>query len=149
MRARDVLDPILSHAKASGRLDAVEGHEPKSAPRSGITGAAWIQSIEPLRASGLNSTTVRIVVEFRFYTSMTQKPEDRIDPAMTDAVLDLGRRIVGDYTLGGVAKDIDVRGTHGVSMTTQAGYVEHDGRLLRVYTLRIPVIVNDVWEEAP
>lgn len=149
MKARDVLDPILSHAKASGRFDNVDGHEPKSAPRHGLTAAAWIQSIDPVRASGLISTTVRIVVEVRLYSSMLQKPEDRIDPTMTDAVLDLGRRVVGDYTLGGVAKDIDVRGTHGVPMSTQAGYIEQDGKLLRVYTLRIPVIVNDVWEEAP
>lgn len=149
MKARDILDPIISHAKATGRFDAVEGHEPKSAPRTGLTGALWVQSIEPVRASGLNSTTVRVLVEFRLYTSMLQQPEDRIDPAMTDAVLDLGRRLVADYTLGGVAKDIDVRGTHGVGLTTLAGYIEQDKKLLRVYTVRIPVIVNDVWEEAP
>lgn len=145
---RRVLDPIISHGKALGRLDVVTGHEPKSAPRGKLSAAVWVQSTDPVTSSGLNSSSIRIVVQARIYASMTSEPQDAIDPDMTNAAIEWVARLNGDLDLGGAARTIDVRAIHGVGLGAQAGYIEQDGRLFRVYTLTIPVLVNDVWTES-
>lgn len=145
---RAILDPIISHGKTLGRLDVVSGHEPKAAPRGRLTAAVWVQSTDPVPSSGLASTSIRIVVQARIYASMTSEPQDAIDPDMTNAAIEWVARLAADLQLGGAARNIDVRGQHGVGLGAQAGYIEQDGKLFRVYTLTIPVLVNDVWTES-
>ena len=98
---RRVLDPIISHGKALGRLDVVTGHEPKSAPRGKLSAAVWVQSTDPVTSSGLNSSSIRIVVQARIYASMTSEPQDAIDPDMTNAAIEWVARLNGDLDLGG------------------------------------------------
>lgn len=145
-----ILDAVVSHALASGHFEAVNGHEPQSAPTTGgLTAAVWADRITPVRTSGLASTSVLVVLNVRLYTSAVQEPADAIDPALITAVDTLCAAYVGDYTLGGLVRAVDVRGQHGQPLDVRAGYIQQDGALLRVLTIALPLVVNDLWEEAP
>ncbi|MET7441190.1 hypothetical protein ACFYQQ_01235 [Streptomyces sp. NPDC005496] len=143
-----LLDAAISHASASGHFDLVNGHEPvHPAATGGITGAVWVDRIVPVRSSGLDSTTCLVVLNVRLYTSAQQLPLDAIDPNVVAAVDALCAAYVGDFTLGGLVRQIDVRGIHGQSLEVRAGYLQQDGSPQRVMTIWLPCIVNDLWEE--
>lgn len=141
-----ITDAVVSHAAASGWFERVNGHEPQNAPGHGLTAAVWMDRLGPV-GSGLAATTGRLVYNVRLFTPMTQEPADAIDPNLTAACDALFRAYVGDFTLGGLVREVDVRGSQGVGLEARAGYIEQDGALLRVYTITLPVIVNDLWDE--
>ena len=144
-----IFDALVSHAQAIGHLEQVNQHEPKSAPAGLLTGAIWNQETRPIRASGLASTTVAVVFMVRIYKNMISEPQDAIDPEVMAAMDALMAAYVGDFTLGGLIKNIDVLGAHGPSLAARAGYVPQDGRLYRVVDIVVPCIVNDLWTQAP
>jgi hypothetical protein len=55
---------------------------------------------------------------------------------------------IGDFTLGGLVRNVDVRGADGAPLDGQAGYLKQDEVLYRVFTITLPVVVNDAWDEA-
>lgn len=145
-----IIDAVVSHALASGRFERVNGHEPRNPPGVGATAAVWVDLIEPARLnSGLNQTTARLVLNVRIYTSTLSEPQDAIDPAVIGAVSTLMAAYSGDFTLGGLVRNVDLLGQAGNPMAAQAGYLQQDGRLYRVMTISLPLIVNDVWGQAP
>lgn len=144
-----ILDAVVSHAMASGHFEQVNGHEPQNAPSLGLTAAVWADSVQPVRASGLDSTTVRLAFNVRLYTASQSEPADAIDPALIAAVDDLCAAYIADFTLGGLVKQIDVLGAHGIPLLVRAGYIQQSGATYRVMTITLPVIVNDLWEQAP
>lgn len=144
-----ILDGVESHAAQSGWFERVNGHEPKSAPTTGgLTAAVWIDSIAPVLSSGLSSTTGRLLVMVRLYSPLSD-PEDAVDRTLMAAVSALFGAYCGDFTLGGLVRQVDVRGAHGVALSARAGYLEQDSAVFRVFTISVPLIVNDLWEEAP
>lgn len=149
--ALDILgltDAVVSHAMASGRFETVNGHEPKSAPTvGGLTAAAWSDRVTPVRSSGLDSLSVLLTFNVRIYGSADQQPLDAIDPNMLAAVDDLCRAYSGDFTLGGLVRQVDLLGIHGQPLDVRAGYLQQDGALYRVMTIALPVVVNDLWDE--
>ncbi len=84
----------------------------------------------------------------RLYSPLSE-PEDAVDRDLTAATVNLVGAYCGDFTLGGLIKNIDVRGAHGVALSARAGYLEQDSAVFRVFTISVPLIVNDLWEEAP
>lgn len=145
-----ILDAAISHASASGHFDQVNGHEPVQPPASGgLTAGVWVDRVTPVRSSGLDSVTALVVLNVRLYTSAQQLPLDAIDPAIVAAVDALCTAYVGDFTLGGLVRQVDVFGTYGQSLDVRAGYLAQDGTVQRVMTITLPTIVNDLWEEAP
>lgn len=144
---QDILDHVVSHAQTTGYFDRVNQHEPKNAPGNGISVAVWVDSIEPVR-SGLDATTVRIVFNLRLFTPMLQEPQDSIDSNLTNALSALFDEYSGDFTFDGTVQCIDLLGKEGISLTAKAGYVEQDKKIFRVYTITLPVIVNDAWTQA-
>lgn len=144
-----ILDAIVSHAAASGHFEQVNGHEPQNAPGHGLAAAVWVDRVDPVRTSGLDSTSARLIFNVRLFTPMAQEPADAIDPHLMAALDALLRAYVGDFTLGGLVRQIDVRGQHGQQLEARAGYISQAGAHLRVYTIALPVIVNDLWDEAP
>jgi len=143
-----ILDPLVSHALASGLFERVNQHEPKSAPHTGLTAALWGDRIGPVPAgSGLARTTGRIVFNLRIYQNMLSEPQDAIEPGMLSAVDALMTAYSGDFQLGGNVRNIDLLGAAGIPLEAQAGYITQDGRLYRVYTLTVPAIVDDLWEQ--
>ncbi|MFZ3473090.1 hypothetical protein ACODT3_10850 [Streptomyces sp. 4.24] len=142
-----ILDEVVSHAMASGHFEQVNGHEPANTPSHGLTAAVWTDSVQAVRSSGLASTTALLVFNVRIYTSIQSKPADAIDPTMMAAVDDLCAAYVGDFTLDGLVRQVDVLGAHGQPLLVRAGYIQQSGAILRVMTITLPVIVNDLWEQ--
>lgn len=144
-----ILDKVVSHAMASGRFDRVNQHEPKNAPGHGLTCAVWANQIGPARGSGLAATSALVVLNVRIYTNMLAEPQDAIDPRVADATDALFNAYIGGFTLGGTVQAVDVRGMAGIPIAALAGYINIGGVLYRCMTITLPVIVNDVWAEAP
>ena len=145
-----ILDAVESHALASGYFAAVNGHEPQSPPTSGVTCAVWVEQIGPARGgSGLASTSARLALFVRLYTSLLQQPADAIDPDLMAALDALMAAYSGDFTLGGLVREVDLLGAYGDPLSARAGYLVESGNEYRVMTITLPVIVNDLWQEAP
>ncbi len=142
-----LLDAVVSHAMQLGVFDRVNAHEPKVAPGNELTAAVWCDRIEPVKSSGLNSTSVRMVFNVRVYTSMLAEPQDAIDPRVIRAVDALMGAYTADFSLGGLVRSVDLLGFTGQPLAAQAGYVPQDNRLYRVLTITLPLIINDVWEQ--
>ena len=143
-----LLDGVISHALTLGVIDEMNGHEPKSAPGRGVTGAVWVQEIDPVPgASGLASTTIRLGLMLRLYTPMLSETPDAIDPNLIKAVDALCAAYHGDFTLNGTVMEIDLEGAYGDPLRGRAGYLNQDGRMFRVMDLTVPLIVNDLWEQ--
>lgn len=145
-----VLNGVISHAMALGLFEQVNGYEPKAAPTSGgLTCAVWADRIDPVAAvSGLAATSARVVFNLRIYSSMLQQPMDAIDPNIVAALDTLMNAYSGDFDLGGTVRNVDLLGAHGVGLSAQAGYINQDGKLFRVVTLTLPVVISDVWSQA-
>jgi hypothetical protein len=143
-----ILAAVISHAKATGKVERVLTHEPKSAPGNGITVAVWVQNLRPT-TSGLDSTTVRLELSVRVYMNMLADPQDAIDTKLLDATDTLMAAYSGDFTLGGLVKNVDLLGVDGDPLGCNAGYLEQDGKMYRVMGITLPLIVNDLWSQVP
>lgn len=144
-----VLDGIVSPMLASGMFQRVNKHEPKSAPGSGLTAAVWLDAVGPaVSASGLSATSARLVFKIRLYTSMVSEPQDAIDPAMLTATVKLMALFSADFDLGASVRNIDLLGAFGIPMSSQAGYLNQDGKLMRIIDITLPLILNDLWSQS-
>jgi hypothetical protein len=143
-----LIDPLVSHASAAGVFDAVQTHEPKSAPGTGLTYAVFVSEIGPaIGASGLDSTTLRVELTGRIYKPFLSQPEDLIDPNVTDALDLLLAAYSGDFTLADHVRKVDLLGEHGTPLSMKAGYQTIDRTVYRVFDITIPLIVNDAYEQ--
>lgn len=141
---------VESHAQAAGLFERVNLHEPKNAPGNGLSCAIWADNIGPARQqSGLAATSVRIVFNVRLYSNMLQEPQDMIDPNLLGACAALLEDYSGDFTLAGKVESVDLLGKAGIPLQAQAGYINQDGRLMRVMTITLPTIVSDAWSQSP
>jgi hypothetical protein len=144
-------EALRSHALTLGVFEAVNGHEPVGAPTvTGLTAAIWLQSIEPApRGSGLSITSGVFTYNVRGYSRMVMEPLDAIDPNLTAAMGLLYAAYSGDFQLGGNAMAVDLLGQAGRTMRTEAGYINQDNSTLRVLTMNVPIILADLWTQAP
>ncbi len=151
INSQALVDLLCSHAATLGHFETVNSHEPKNAPGNGLHAAVWVDSIAPARGqSGLNITSALVVMNVRLYSSMIAEPQDMIDPNLMDAADALIAAYTGDFTLGGLARNIDLLGTasgNRAPLGAQAGYLEQDKKIFRIFTLTVPLIVNDAWEQ--
>lgn len=150
INSQALIDALASHALSIGHFDQVNQHEPKTAPNRGLTCAVWIDRIEPARGrSGLNSTSARVTFNVRIYQNFIKKPQDSIDPEVMEAADKLFEAYSGDFTLDGQAAFIDLMGaSQGHPLFGQSGYINIDNKVYRVFTMTVPVIVNDAWPQA-
>lgn len=137
-----LLDAVASHALTLGIFERVNRHEPKNAPGSGLSCSIWVQSIDPVTSSGLASTSGRVTLNARIYTSMLAEPQDDIDKGLLTAATTLLNEYSGSFTLGGTVRDIDL-----MRVTAQAGYLNQDGKIFRVMIVTLPIIINDLWTQ--
>lgn len=149
--ARGILAAVESHAAATGLFETVNKHEPKRAPGNGLHAAIWVQSLRPIRGgSGLASTSYRLEVSERIYNNMLADPQNDIDPRVLEAVDVLMAAYTGDFTLGDRVRNVDLLGAHGGDgLSADAGYLEQDGKMYRVMVITLPLIINDLYTQAP
>jgi hypothetical protein len=146
----DILDAVQSHAAASGLFDRPVGlHEPLNPPGHGLSCAVWPGRILPVRSSGLNTTSALLVCAVRLYSPATQEPQDDIDPNLVAAVDTLCRAYAANFKLGDLVRNVDIFGENGQSLDARDGWLEQAGAVFRVYTINLPLIVDDLWPQAP
>jgi hypothetical protein len=147
---RQLVDALASLAMTLGVFDTVNRHEVVSAPGNGVTCAVWIGPGRPARGgSGLNSTTVVQTMTARLYMPLTTQPQDEIEPAMMDALDVFLAALSGDFTLGGLIREIDLLGQFGVPLSWVPAYQTWGTQQYRVITITIPCVINDVWQQVP
>ena len=146
---QSILDAMRSHALATGHFEKVNLHEPKKAPGAGgLYAAIWFDHIGPQPGeSAIDKTTVRLITNVRIYSNFISEPQDAIDPAILSATADLMDKYSGDFTLGGVIQSVDLLGRGGRPLEAQAGYQNQDGTVYRIYTIFVPLVVNDAWTQ--
>ena len=143
-----VINEVAKHALAAGYFDKVNNFEATSAPGNNLDAAVWVQTLEPA-ASGLISTSVRFELEVRIYSSMFTEPRDMIDPQMMAAAWHLMTAYSANFTLGGLVESVDLLGKDGSPLHGEAGYVEIDRRMFRVFTITLSVKINDAFDQVP
>lgn len=144
-----ILDVVVSHAMSTGHFETVNQYESKQSPGNGVTGAVWVERITPVRTSGLSNTSTRIELTFRIYSSSLSQPYDDIDPNLTKTLDILMQAYCGDFELGEHVRHIDIFGAYGQPLESRSGYVNLDGKEFRVFSIRIPLIVDDLWSQSP
>lgn len=145
----EILDVVVTHAQNTGWFQSVTEYESKQSGTNSLTAGVWVESITPLKSSGLTSASVRLELEMRIYGSTMTEPYDDIDSNITKAVDDLFTAYIGDFDLGSNARHIDIYGAHGLPLSVRSGYLNMNGREARVFQIRLPIIINDVWTESP
>lgn len=150
LNSTTIIDAVRSHAASLGQFRRLTAHEPKNAPGNGLTWAVWSDKIQPVLSSGLNITSVRMVLMIRIYQPMLAEPQDEIDPRILEAVDALMGAYCNDFTLGGLIRHVDIFGAEaGQGLQATAGYLNQDHKLYRVVTIQLPLVINDVWEQNP
>lgn len=143
-----LFDRVVSKAMTLALFETVNSHEPKSAPRNGLTAAVWVDAITPAgSASGLSATSGVVVLMMRCYSPFLAQPADEIDPDLLAAVSTLLGAYTGDFDLGATVRNIDLLGQFGRPMSAQAGYLTMDNRVYRIYDVTLPVVINDLWTQ--
>lgn len=144
-----ILDALASHALSTGFFSSVNEHESKQAPPEAITASIWVERISPVKTSGLANTSIRLQVEVRLYSGTLSEPYDDIDPNLTKALDALMRAYVNDFTLGGLIRHVDLFGAYGPALDARTGFINMDGKEFRVFSINVPLIVDDLWVQAP
>ena len=148
--ALDLASPrswLTSHAQALGLFGQVLGHEPVSAPGSGLTFAVWLGGIGPTQSSGLNSTSARVTFNGRVYLPADTEPMDDVDLVIGEAAAAVIGAYSADFTLGGTVRNVDLLGEGDEALRAKFGYLQLGSTTYRVATLTIPTIVNSVWTQ--
>jgi hypothetical protein len=150
MDIASILDAVTSHASASGLFESVNGHESISSPNTGgLSADVWFRSIAPYAGgSGLAATSGQLVLGLRIYASRLQQPSDAIDIQIVQAVDALLTAYSGDFSLDGLIREVDLLGEAGVALSADGGYLKQDDVSYRVATITLPLIINDLWEQA-
>ena len=143
-----ILDAMVSHALSTGYFQQVNQHDSKQSSFEGLTCEIWIEQVNPVKTSGLASTSVRIQFEVRMYSGTLTEPYDDIETNMMLALDALMRAYMGDFTLGGIIRHVDAFGAYGTGVQARTGYINHDGKEFRVFSLNVPVIVDDLWDQS-
>lgn len=151
---RTIRDALVSHALTLGRFDAVNAAAPEAIPGTGVYCAFEFDRLTPARSSGLSSTSMIVAFAASIFASLNQEPADDIDALVVEAADALIAEYVGDFTLGGLVRCVDVRGSEaagggGGGLTARGGYARVGDVNTRVVTVNVPMVVNDLYDEAP
>jgi hypothetical protein len=154
MAAGDGIDvSAIMNATASefgqiGALERVQLHEPKTAVPSGLSAALWFQSAIAIpQLSSLSKTAIRLEIVSRLFQNMLMEPADLIDPELTRVVNLIFNALNGGFTLGGLVTQVDVLGTYGAPLRSEAGYINQSGHLQRSISIYIPYVIANAYSQ--
>lgn len=140
---------LVTHAKKLGPFQDVKAHPPKSAPTTGVTLYLWFGSMRALAfASGLSAGSGLVIFHGRILTNAKQQPFEASDEKVANAVDKYFTELVGNFTLGGLIRNVDVFGESGEALTAQGWWGPIDSAEYRGADLIIPMIINDMWTES-
>jgi hypothetical protein len=144
-----ILNAVASHAMSLGEFESVNQYESKQAPGNGLSAAVWVDRVTPVKSSGLANSSIRLELSIRIYSSTATQPYDDIDPNLTKAMDRLLAAYMSDFELGGEVRHIDLFGAYGSPLESRSGYLNIDGMEFRVFSIRLPLIVDDLWPQTP
>lgn len=152
----DIISSVQTLAASTGRFEVVIKNEPVSAPTTGLMCAIWIDSINPIRRSAINSTSVSFNLRVRVYMPFRAQPYDIIDTEVLAGITEIMAALSGDFTFSQTAtiddkiRCVDLLGGEGSGekLDARAGYLELDRKIYRIMTIRCPIIINDAFSQA-
>jgi len=149
---------LVDHAAALGVFGSVNGHEPRNAPSDAPALSLYAVGARPLpRGSGLAVVSVALDWAARVSVPAAVGDLDAVERLVSAAGLAYWAAVVSDLDLAlGAAQlpagmsmwGLDVLGVHGQGTRMELGYLVPDATPLRVATVSLPIIVNDVLTEA-
>ena len=101
--------------------------------------------VRPVLSSGLAAVSIEVTFVVHVTSSLLQRPLDGVDPGVLGAVSTLLAAYAGDFTLGGLVREVNIFS----GLQAQPGYMDFGGKPLRAVEITIPCIVNDAWTESP
>ncbi len=140
-----LMNAVRDHLLSLGAFERVTTHEPKNAPGKGLTASLWIDGLAPA-TSGLAATSIALIWNLRVYNPAIHDDADIIDPTVWQAVALFMQSISSDFTLGGLARHVELTGDLG--MTGSAGYLTQDSRIYRIVDVLFRSVHNDAWEQS-
>lgn len=140
---------LTSHAQKLGIFDRVTGHESLNPPGNGLTCDVFFVSLRPFAAgSGLATTTGVALFMARIYKP-NMRPEDYVEHELLSAGDALIAAYSGEFDLGGRIRNVDLQGQTGTPLSAQGGWLRIDEGMYRTCDVTIPLVVNDLWTQAP
>lgn len=147
------VNALVTVAQASGLFTTANAHEPTNAPDGpGETCHVIGSMITGIQSSGLAALSARVEFRMRILTNAFQEPRDAVDTILMNSGGALMGELVGAYTLGGLAREIDLLGADGEPLRLELGYMAIGGgsgagaaRMYRVADLVVPITINDCW----
>jgi hypothetical protein len=147
LRAVEILNAVVTHALRLGYFDSVNQHDPGNPTGYGLSAAIWVTKLSPIRSSGLGISSARLALIVRISSNLSQKPGDAIDPNIIAAASALMGAYIGNFTLGGLIRHVDVHGAHGPGLDCDIGYRPVDENRYRTAVIALPLVINDLWEQ--
>ena len=142
--ATALFSALRSHAMTLGLFGRrVAAHAPLSTPGEGLS--CWITAgpLTPVTSSGLAAVSIELTVLVHITASMNQKPLDPVDAAVVAAASTLMAAYAGDFTLGGLVREVNIFG----GLKADLSYVLFEDKPFRLAEITLPMIVNDAWTE--
>lgn len=144
---RPIRDAVVSHAQALGVLDTVNTHKPDNAPGHGVHAAVFVDRVRPVTTSGLSSTSVLVSLTVLLLAHAGTEPADDVDAVLLDALDPLWTAYHGDFTLGGLVRQVDIFGAHGIALEAPFGWIDIGDTTYRAIQVTLPLVVNDTWDQ--
>lgn len=151
MDSAAIFAAVQSHALATGLFDAVNTHPAMNPPGNQIVASITLGQIRGTgNISGLAATSGVVTLMERIYRTVATEPQDLIDIDLLTVVDKLFVAYSGDFELGGLIRNVDLLGQTGTALSAQPGWLQWpDGGTYRTVDITLPLIVNDLWTQAP
>lgn len=152
MDSAGIFAAAQSHAQGLGYFDEVNTHPVTNPPGNQIVCSITLGPIRGVGAmSGLHSTSGVVTMLQRIYKNIQTEPQDHIDIDVLKVVDALFAAYSGDFTFGGLIRNVDILGQTGAQMMAAPGWLPwpDGGGTYRTVDITLPLIINDMWTQAP
>jgi hypothetical protein len=150
LNAAAVLSGIVSVLQKVGSIEQTITGQGQNPPSAGVGAVVWAGPIRPVaRRSGLGAVSIALDINVRLTVPMSTQPPESVETTLLGAFSDMCNALAGGFTLGGQVEQVDLLGAYGSGLHGDPGYVPYDGATYRCITAVVPVVLDDVWSDAP